>query len=90
MDRDRVREHTSSIDLGWGLFFVSILLAVFGVIYPLWIGNLWWVNMFIWLGVTLAVLSSLMICIRAVLIKRVGIVHSIKTAKLYEIKNVVN
>jgi hypothetical protein len=89
IDRDRIREHTASIDLSWGLLFIAFVLALFGIVYPIWIGSLWWVHAATWIGVALALLTSLLLIMRAVLIKRVGIVHSIKTPRLYEIKNVV-
>jgi len=89
--RDRLREHTASQDLFIGFLIVSVLMLGLGIVVALRLFNTeFWMHFVVWAGFLFSVLLSFIFLSRAVLIKRTGILHNTKTAKIYEVKNVVN
>ena len=89
--RDKVREHSASIDICYGLLAMAGVFVILGIVLAVGVFNaVYWIQLIVWLGVILVLAIALMFYMRAILIKRVGIIHGKKTEKIYTIKSVVN
>lgn len=89
--RDRVREHTPSIDYFIGFIVCAVLMLALGIVMAINIFDTEiWMHLVAWLAFVFSVLLAFVFYSRAILIKRVGILHSTKTKKIYVVKNVLN
>jgi len=88
--RDRVREHTTSVDLCYGFIAATLIMVILGLYFALGTDFAWGWQLMVWLvGVCCAGLAFTLYT-RAILIKRVGLVHTVNTDRIYYIKNVIN
>ena len=93
--RDKTREHTSSIIYAWACLALSVIVLFVGVTFAL-LGGFSVVvlpfsaHLMAWLLFLLLLMVTLMFALRAVLIKRIGIIHSKYKQKIYVIKSVIN
>jgi len=88
--RDRVREHTASTQVVNGFLLLALVVMIIGIVYSVIGEGVLYINLMIWFGFALLVGITILFYIRAVLIKRVGIVNMTKDGKYYEIVDIVN
>ena len=88
--RDRKREHTASLDLCIGFFMAAVIALIAGIVVASLDITAVWIHIICWMGFILLSLVSSVFYVRAVLVKRVGLLHSVSTGHIYEIKNVIN
>jgi hypothetical protein len=90
LERDKVREHTSSIDFTWGFLAAALTTFVMGIVLAAVENAEAWAHLIVWLSFVLLLCLAFMYYTRAVLIKRVGVIHSVRMAHVYTIKNIIN
>ena len=90
LERDNIREHSASLDVMWGCMFGALGLMILGIVFETVVSVQYWITLIVWLMFAMLVLISKIYYLRAVLIKRVGIVRPLSIAKLYEIKDIKN
>ena len=88
--RDKVREHTSSIDLVYAFLITAFLIGIFGIIYETVLGGPIWVHLFIWMGFIVLIGLAFVLYTKAILVKRVGVLHKNNSGRLYDIQSVIN
>jgi len=88
--RDRIREQTATLDYMWGFLAAALVMMIFGIIHATILGGATWTHLLTWVTFTILLLLALITYTRAVLIKRVGIIHQNSHRTLYKIQNVLN
>ena len=88
--RDKIREHTNSVEMMYGFMVGALAMLLFGIIFSIALGGELWAHLAIWLVFAFLVLSGCVYYARAVLIKRVGIIHRDPEVAIYEIKETHN
>jgi glycosyltransferase involved in cell wall biosynthesis len=88
INRDKIREHTASMDLFKGLFIAALIVFITGIAY-LGMGGPMWVNLVIWLMFGVLSMLCAVFYLQSVLIKRIGIIYG-KYSVAYKIKDVLN
>jgi hypothetical protein len=68
----------------------AVVLLCLGIVLAFVDGFETWVYLAVWLGFVFCLAVSGIFILRAVLIKRVGILHTTKHDVLYVVKNVIN
>ena len=90
VQRSKVREHTSSLLYARTFVLLTLVLIVAAIVF-LAFGRLGFVyHFFLWIIIVFMGIVSVMFLARAVLIKRVGTIHSRRTLEIYNIKNIIN
>lgn len=85
--RDRIREHTAVMDIVWTLGICAVMLLGAGLYFtaknyeP-------WILAIVWIGLCTVLAVTFVMWVRAVMVKRVGIIG--KKSFGYKIKNVIN
>ena len=93
--RDKTRDHSSSVIYGRVCLLLAGLMLVTAIAFVL-IANFttvklpFFAHLMAWMFFGLFALVAVCFVLRAVLIKRIGVIHSKYTEKIYVIKNVVN
>ena len=88
--RDRVREHSASIDYMWGIMAAALIMFGLGLALALYIETDVWVELLVWCVFLGLVALGVVAYTRAVLVKRIGIIHKNHDAVIYEIKSIIN
>lgn len=88
--RDKMREHTPSLYYALTISIISLALLCVGIYFAVELKPSFYYQLILWLSFILTAFVAPLFYIRAVLIKRVGIIHGAGTEKIYVIKNVVN
>jgi len=88
--RSKVREHTTALIYAHTFLAMTLVLLVTTIILHIVTGLGFIFFFFMWLVVFFSLVISVATYARAVLIKRVGIIHSRGTEEIFNIKNVLN
>ena len=89
VQRSKVREHTTSLVYAYA--FIAITLMMFVTEIILLIAGAGFVyHFFLWVIIVMMSLVSITFLARAVMIKRVGIIHGRAVAEIYNIQNTIN
>jgi len=89
--RDKVREHTASLDYAYGFLACALIMLILGIVLAAGVFvAAFWVYLVIWAFFIISLFSAFLFACRGMLIKRVGILHSEKTTKIYVIESVIN
>jgi len=89
-NRDKKREHTASVDLCYGFLLAALLMLVGAIVVAALGLDIIWIHIVTWMAAILLTLVAGMFYVRAVLVKRVGLLHSARTEHIYVIRNVIN
>ena len=90
LNRDRCREHSGAMSAVYLMLFSALATLVCGLCFTLALPNAEPLfQLLIWASFVILLGAALMFYIRAVLVKRIGVIYP-RTSKIYEIKNVVN
>ena len=87
--RDNVREHSTSLDFVFGCFVGAILALIFAIIFPFVFPAPAWAKVCVWVLFVVSTSMGLLQYSRAVLIKRVGVMHS-KNFHQYKVDKIIN
>jgi len=88
--RSKVREHTSALIYARTFLVISVLLVLTEIILLAVAGLSPVFHVFMWLIILFVLVITAAIFARAVLIKRVGVIHNREPEEMFNIKNVLN
>ena len=88
--RSKAREHTSALIYARMFAVISFLLLVTAIVLAAATDLGFWFHFFIWLFVLFFTVITAAIFARAVLIKRVGLIHNRETEEIFNIQSVLN
>jgi len=90
LNRDKKREHTASIDFCYAALVCALVMFIGAIVVAALNVEIIWLHIVLWMGAVLLTLVAGMFYVRAVLVKRVGLLHSARTENIYVIRNVIN
>jgi len=90
VQRSKVREHTSAMIYAKTFFVLTVLLVATAVVLLIFAELPAMFHFFLWLVILFETIIAVTVYARAVLIKRVGIVHNRETTEIFNIQSVVN
>jgi len=90
VQRNKVREHTSSMVYATTLLSLTFAMMLLGILFPIFL-QMEFVHIFFWWLITTMVgFLSVALLARAAIIKRVGLIHKKDVVEIYNIKNTIN
>ena len=90
VNRSKVREHSSAMIYAKTFLAITAVLIVTAFILLAFARLPAMFHFFLWLVILFETIIAVMVYARAVLIKRVGIVHNRETTEIFNIQNVIN
>ncbi|MDR0461954.1 MAG: glycosyltransferase [Christensenellaceae bacterium] len=90
LKRDKVREHTASVDYMWGLVAGTLLMFVFAIVFSTAVKVPSWIFLIVWLVFIMMLFLTFIMNLRAVLIKRIGVINRASDVQIYEVESVIN
>jgi len=88
--RSKVREHTSALIWARTAVVITLILLATAIVLHAAVSLSFWYYCIMWLIVLFSFIITAAAFARAVLIKRVGIIHNRETEEIFNIKNVLN
>ena len=88
MYRDKIREHTQSIDLMWGFLIGAIIMLGTGIFFNVHVDIGLWAHLIAWAGFAVMTVMTAVFYLQAVIVKRIGKIG--KHAVFYNVRNIIN